>query len=557
MNASSIEVAALRVAASRGSSHAQFWLAKHFLTGNGAAEDDREASRLFKAAADAGHFEAHAALIRMWHDDRDTERPRGTDWVEWLRGAAERGVIDAQIEMWNQDVRDQKPGAFDWLRKAGAAVRGRAYYSPREVGVETDRSGAHSIAGIAGCTPAVIGDFINIRPHEWGEYSALIKTLSEGGFGRAAVLAATTEFAACGSLMEKDSSGRLDEQVVMRFMKARFLPALRLAAERGSAWAQFELGEMYLKVANSVQPEAEDLKLKAEMDQSSGVRLIRSAAELGHPAARNRFARILAKGVLLPRDDRGAARYLELAANQGVPEAQATLGEWYAVGRGLPKNPTAADRWLRSAADGGVRRAQLSLGLRLVGDGRSSQECNEGVDWLTRALGGLQVSESKTINDILELKAEEEVASLGAEDQLNTWALLGRLHAEGHCGTQNFSKAVEWHRKAAERNSVDSILFLASAYRHGQGVLQDFDEALRWYRDAADRGSGVACGAIAEMLEAGEGSPKDFVLAHVWYNHAAAKSSGDRFKQYSAARDRLASKMTSIQVAEAQRRAKQ
>jgi len=54
------------------------------------------------------------------------------------------------------------------------------------------------------------------------------------------------------------------------------------------------------------------------------------------------------------------------------------------------------------------------------------------------------------------------------------------------------------------------------------------------------------------LYERGEGVPKDFALAHMWLNLAAAQGQSGAQTEL----DRLASKMTSGQVAEAQRLAR-
>lgn len=56
------------------------------------------------------------------------------------------------------------------------------------------------------------------------------------------------------------------------------------------------------------------------------------------------------------------------------------------------------------------------------------------------------------------------------------------------------------------------------------------------------------------MYEYGEGVPQDYVQAHMWYNLAAA-ASGDA--KYDKSRDSLAEKMTSPQIVEAQRLARE
>lgn len=90
-------------------------------------------------------------------------------------------------------------------------------------------------------------------------------------------------------------------------------------------------------------------------------------------------------------------------------------------------------------------------------------------------------------------------------------------------------------------------------YDHGQGVPQDHAEAAKWYRKAADQGYATAQGILGSTYYYGRGVPQNYVLAHMWFNLAAAKGDGDSLKN----RDLVASEMTPIDIAEAQRLARE
>ena len=53
---------------------------------------------------------------------------------------------------------------------------------------------------------------------------------------------------------------------------------------------------------------------------------------------------------------------------------------------------------------------------------------------------------------------------------------------------RDYSKAMEWFRRAAEAGHVDAMDALASAYERGVGVTPDYDKAVGWYRRAAQCG---------------------------------------------------------------------
>ncbi len=111
--------------------------------------------------------------------------------------------------------------------------------------------------------------------------------------------------------------------------------------------------------------------------------------------------------------------------------------------------------------------------------------------------------------------------------------------------------------KRAEQGHAPSQFNLGVMYSQGQGVSQDYKEALRWYLAAAEQGYSSAQVALGVMYERGQGVPQDYIQAHMWFNLAAA-SGGDKDRETAAKnRDLLARIMTSEQIAEAQRLARE
>ena len=87
----------------------------------------------------------------------------------------------------------------------------------------------------------------------------------------------------------------------------------------------------------------------------------------------------------------------------------------------------------------------------------------------------------------------------------------------------------------------------------GQGVPQNYEEAVMWYRQAAEQGYATAQFWLGLSYVTGRGVPKDYVLGHMWLNLAVAHGIERAIK----ARDFAAEKMTSDQIAEAQRLARE
>ncbi len=82
---------------------------------------------------------------------------------------------------------------------------------------------------------------------------------------------------------------------------------------------------------------------------------------------------------------------------------------------------------------------------------------------------------------------------------------------------------------------------------------QEYRSALQEFRESADRGDADSQYMLGRLHEAGSGTPQDFVKAHKWYNLAAANG----HRHAAEARDSLAKRMTSGQIAEAQQAARE
>ncbi|CAM3317140.1 peptidoglycan-binding protein [Halomonas lysinitropha] len=107
--------------------------------------------------------------------------------------------------------------------------------------------------------------------------------------------------------------------------------------------------------------------------------------------------------------------------------------------------------------------------------------------------------------------------------------------------------------------ALSLILFgyagLASAdYADGMRYYeqQEYRQALQEFSEAARSGDADAQYMLARLYESGNGTVQNFVQAHKWYNLAAARG----HRHAGEARDSLAERMTSGQVAEAQQSAR-
>jgi hypothetical protein len=192
-----------------------------------------------------------------------------------------------------------------------------------------------------------------------------------------------------------------------------------------------------------------------------------------------------------------ALRLFRPLADQGVAAAQSNLGLMYDKGQGVPQDYAEAMKWYRKAAEQGFAVAQSNLGL---------------------------------------------------------------MYYKGQGVPQDYAEAMKWYRKAADQGHAAAQSDLGFMYANGLGVPRDDAAAVTLFRKAADQGNVAAQYNLGVRYEKGESVPQDFVQAHKWYNLAAVRSapSETRLRQGAVTnRDRVSAKMTAVQIAEAQRFARE
>ena len=128
------------------------------------------------------------------------------------------------------------------------------------------------------------------------------------------------------------------------------IQAVRLAADRGDAEAQLNLGKMY-----------EGGRGGLPSDPQEAARLYKLSAAQGYAEGQLHLAFMYERGSGVPKDLREAARLYRLAADQGNAAGQANLADAYERGDGLRKNLCEAMRLRKLAADQGNTYAQNAL----------------------------------------------------------------------------------------------------------------------------------------------------------------------------------------------------
>jgi hypothetical protein len=131
---------------------------------------------------------------------------------------------------------------------------------------------------------------------------------------------------------------------------------------------------------------------------------------------------------------------------------------------------------------------------------------------------------------------------------------------KGEGVSQDYAEAMKWYRKSAEQGDASAQVNIALMFDAGEGVPQDHTMAAKWFRKAADQGDAQAQYNLALMYDKGQGVPQDYILAHMWLNLSASllpALEGEKREHVVKDRDRVASKMTPAQIAEAERLARE
>lgn len=127
-----------------------------------------------------------------------------------------------------------------------------------------------------------------------------------------------------------------------------------------------------------------------------------------------------------------------------------------------------------------------------------------------RLLANLGLAHSKLKND---KRAFAIFKNLATKGDPFSWERLGNLYELGSGVEQDYTLALKWYLKAADRDFSFAQYRLGMMYKHGNGVEQDYHQAVKWYRKATEQGDSAAQNNLAVMYEEGLGIVQDYQQA--------------------------------------------
>lgn len=176
-----------------------------------------------------------------------------------------------------------------------------------------------------------------------------------------------------GELKSKPVAVAATIEVNFRLFRDETLAEVRERAARGDPVAINMLGTIDLR-GEGVQEDIE-----------AGIKQLRIAAESGKSYAQYNLASQYYQGKNVEQDIAEALRWFQEAAEQGLVDAQVDLDMMYYQGEGVPQDATEAARWLRKAADKGSLEAQYHVGLLYERGEGVGQNLRTAASWFQKA----------------------------------------------------------------------------------------------------------------------------------------------------------------------------
>ena len=369
------DLEALEHGAAAGDPQAQTMLALAYHAGVLLRQDDAEAVRLLRQAADHGAVAAEESL-GIFSETGIGMPPAPTDALQWYEKAAQHGSLDAATNIAlmyanGKGVERDSSRALAWFRRAAEGGDASAQYNlalmyDRGEGVPQDHKEAVrwlNKAADRNLVPAILD---------------------------------------LGEVFLRPPNSTIAADV------AKAVEYYEKAANLGNPLAQSILGTIFAK------------GLQGKMDYEQSVKWFRMAADQGDPDGEVGLGVSYAMGHGVPVDYEEARRLITAAAGQGNVEAQYDLAVMSEEGNGAPPDRDMAAHYYELAAQRGMAKAQYRHGLLLAKSSASRSNRIAAYKWLMLAQGSIKES-LPALSDLRKAMNDQEIAE--AEREVDDWRL--------------------------------------------------------------------------------------------------------------------------------------
>ena len=215
--------------------------------------------------------------------------------------------------------------------------------------------------------------------------------------------------------------------------------------------------------------------------------LVHIAANQGYAPAQTRLGLYFYYGCGGYTCDYDSSRFwLKEAIKNGSLDAKFYMGQAYDTGRFKSHNSNSinvgpdkflAKRLYIESAEEGHALSQLYLGIFYWSNGNNNKCYSEAREWIEKSLDG----------------------NLPDNEKSKAFLILGNLYNGSYSNKPEMSFA--YYTKAATTGdgNVKAMYYLGECYEDGDGTKQDFAKAEEWYKKAADRGYKKAIKKVEKM----------------------------------------------------------
>jgi len=367
------ELPSLEAKAEAGDPQAQTMLALAYHSGVLLKNDEEEAFRLLKLAAEKGYVPAQESLGIYYAMGIGMDNPDLQAALKWYTTAAQKGSLDAATNIGSMyasgdGVPKDMATAIRWFRQAADAGGGSAAYNLALIYKHGDAVPRDEQQALSWLSKSADLDFI--------------PAVRDVGI-RAAY--------------PRDGSAPNMEVALTR---------LKRGAELGDAISQAVLGDI-----------CSDVKLGI-VDYQQAAKYYKMAADQGQRDGQFGLAVRYVTGQGMPKDDGEALRWFKAAADQGHADAQYDLGTMYEIGQGTEADLSSAVYYYKLAAQQGVVKAQYRLGILLTKGQGIEPDRVSAYKWFMLSQDAIKSSATE-LNELRHSMSPAEIAE--AEHQVDAW----------------------------------------------------------------------------------------------------------------------------------------
>ena len=276
--------------------------------------------------------------------------------------------------------------------------------------------------------------------------------------------------------------------------EAKGIEWLQKAADQGNAGAQTELGNLYNYFISGITSEEKYTKT---------FKYYLKAAEQGHAGGLVGLARCYLDGIGVTKNEVKAIECFRKAADQGHTGAQQQLGECYEEGKGVTQDYEKSFNFYFKAVEKGSLIAQLKLGdCYAYGKGTAKDYVKAAELYCSVLEKGRRIHKDQAQEKLDKLKELEKI-SIGVNIEKTDYE---KKYSDAliHIKSKRYKEGLEIIFPLAEQGYSRAQGNLGFCYENGNGVPQDYVKAAEWYRKAADQGDPVSEFNLGKLKENGK-----------------------------------------------------